>query len=101
MSITEARSPCSVKPAGYVPGRGARSNAVVISKEDLRERRVRFMAPVLGLFYDPPLHLVRGEGGLYDAEGRAYLDAYNNVAHVGRDRFTGRCCTDVSRMDEK
>lgn len=36
------------------------------------------------MFYDTPLHVVRGEGvWLYDAEGRRYLDAYNNVAHVG------------------
>jgi 4-aminobutyrate aminotransferase-like enzyme len=30
------------------------------------------------------VHLVRGEGvWLYDREGRAYLDCYNNVASVG------------------
>ncbi|MFV3126995.1 aspartate aminotransferase family protein [Niveispirillum sp. KHB5.9] len=36
------------------------------------------------LFYDRPLHLVRGEGAwVYDATGRAYLDVYNNVPCVG------------------
>jgi 4-aminobutyrate aminotransferase-like enzyme len=36
------------------------------------------------LFYDDPVHIVRGEGvWLYDADGRKYLDMYNNVAHVG------------------
>jgi 4-aminobutyrate aminotransferase-like enzyme len=36
------------------------------------------------LFYEKPLHLVRGAGvWLYDAQGRAYLDVYNNVPHVG------------------
>jgi 4-aminobutyrate aminotransferase-like enzyme len=36
------------------------------------------------LFYDEPLHFVRGEGvWLYDQDGRRYLDAYNNVPHVG------------------
>ena len=36
------------------------------------------------LFYESPVHLVRGEGvWLYDADGRKYLDMYNNVAHVG------------------
>lgn len=36
------------------------------------------------LFYDKPLHLVRGEGvWLYDKDGRKYLDMYNNVPHVG------------------
>ena len=42
------------------------------------------MGSQLYMFYDPPLHLVRGEGvWLYDAQGRAYLDVYNNVPHVG------------------
>ncbi len=36
------------------------------------------------LFYDHPLHIVRAEGAwMYDAEGRAYLDLYNNVPSVG------------------
>jgi 4-aminobutyrate aminotransferase-like enzyme len=36
------------------------------------------------LFYDDPVHIVRGEGvWLYDADGRKYLDMYNNVPHVG------------------
>jgi len=36
------------------------------------------------LFYDEPLHIVRGEGvWLYAADGRRYLDCYNNVPHVG------------------
>ncbi|MCO6418948.1 aminotransferase class III-fold pyridoxal phosphate-dependent enzyme [Siccirubricoccus sp. KC 17139] len=36
------------------------------------------------LFYEHPLHLVRGEGvHLYDAEGRRYVDMYNNVPCVG------------------
>jgi len=34
--------------------------------------------------YERPLHIVRGSMQyLYDDEGRQYLDAYNNVAHVG------------------
>jgi 4-aminobutyrate aminotransferase-like enzyme len=36
------------------------------------------------LTYRRPLHLVRGSGAwLYDADGAAYLDAYNNVPVVG------------------
>jgi 4-aminobutyrate aminotransferase-like enzyme len=50
----------------------------------LLERRTRLMGADAPLFYSRPLHLVRGEGvWLYDAEGRRYLDAYNNVANVG------------------
>ncbi|MEP7348413.1 MAG: aminotransferase class III-fold pyridoxal phosphate-dependent enzyme [Sphingorhabdus sp.] len=36
------------------------------------------------LFYDKPLHLVRGEGAyLFDTNGRRYVDMYNNVPCVG------------------
>jgi len=42
------------------------------------------LGPSLSLSYRTPLHIVRGEGAyLYDADGRAYLDCVNNVAHVG------------------
>ncbi len=52
--------------------------------DSLLERRYRVLGHNSPLFYDKPLHLVRGEGvWLYDAEGRRYLDAYNNVPHVG------------------
>ncbi|HXV35596.1 MAG TPA: aminotransferase class III-fold pyridoxal phosphate-dependent enzyme, partial [Myxococcota bacterium] len=52
--------------------------------EALIARRVERLGPGLGLFYDRPLHLVRGEGvWLIDASGRAFLDAYNNVPQVG------------------
>lgn len=67
-------------PNGYTPG------AAVLSPEDaaLINRRDRLLGPAYRLFYDEPLHLVRGEGvWLYDREGRAYLDGYNNVASVG------------------
>jgi len=50
----------------------------------LLARRARVLAPTFHLAYDRPLHLVRGEGAwLFDAAGRAYLDAYNNVPVVG------------------
>lgn len=47
-------------------------------------RRQRVLGPGYRLFYDHPLHIVRGEGvWLYDADGQRYLDAYNNVASIG------------------
>ena len=50
----------------------------------LLERRRRALGPAYRLFYEHPLHIVRGEGvWLIDREGRRYLDAYNNVASVG------------------
>lgn len=52
--------------------------------DSLLERRYRVLGRNSPLLYDRPLQLVRGEGvWLYDADGRRYLDAYNNVPHVG------------------
>ncbi len=54
------------------------------SSPSLLKRRQNLLGPAYRLFYDEPLHLVRGEGvWLYDAGGNRYLDMYNNVPHVG------------------
>ena len=46
--------------------------------------RRRHLGPSLSLSYRTPLHIVRGEGAyLLAADGTAYLDCVNNVAHVG------------------
>jgi 4-aminobutyrate aminotransferase-like enzyme len=51
---------------------------------DLLRRRLAALAPSYQLFYDEPVHLVRGEGvWLFDAGGNRYLDCYNNVPCVG------------------
>lgn len=50
----------------------------------LLERRYRVLGRNAPLFYERPVHLVRGEGvWVYDVDGRAYLDVYNNVPCVG------------------
>ncbi|MCX7646267.1 MAG: aspartate aminotransferase family protein [Rhodobacteraceae bacterium] len=52
--------------------------------ESLLARRARLMGPNVPTFYETPVHIVRGEGvWLWDAGGRKYLDAYNNVPQVG------------------
>ncbi|TPN81079.1 aspartate aminotransferase family protein [Mesorhizobium sp. CU2] len=54
------------------------------TEPDLLARRERLLGPNTPLFYTDPVHIVRGEGvWLWDADGRRYLDCYNNVAHVG------------------
>jgi 4-aminobutyrate aminotransferase-like enzyme len=54
------------------------------ARPDIAERRGVVMSRALSLAYAEPLQIVRGRGAyLYDAEGRAYLDLVNNVAHVG------------------
>jgi len=50
----------------------------------LIEARDRLLGRNLSVAYEKPLNIVRGAMQyLYDDEGRRYLDAYNNVAHVG------------------
>ena len=50
----------------------------------LLKRRHDALGAYAPLFYDKPVRLVRGEGvWVEDADGRRYLDVYNNVPHVG------------------
>lgn len=50
----------------------------------LQERRDRVMGPGAPAFYESPVHLVRGEGvWLFGADGKRYLDVYNNVPVAG------------------
>ena len=51
---------------------------------ELLTRRAQLLGPSYRVFYDEPVHLVRGEGvWLWDADGKRYLDMYNNVPCVG------------------
>jgi len=51
---------------------------------DIIRRREKYLAPSFSLSYQEPLHIVRGEGQyLYDVNGKKYLDAVNNISHVG------------------
>jgi 4-aminobutyrate aminotransferase-like enzyme len=53
-------------------------------KAAMVERRRRLLGPAYQLFYQDPVHLVHGEGvWVFDADGKRYLDAYNNVPSVG------------------
>src|SRR6188508_3258654 len=55
-----------------------------MSSATLAARRDRALGAGAPLFYNAPLHIVRGEGVyLFDADGRRYLDMYNNVPCVG------------------
>ena len=59
------------------------STGSMTTSEILAVRRA-VLGPSLSLSYRTPLHIVHGEGAyLFDANGRAYLDCVNNVAHVG------------------
>jgi len=55
-----------------------------MSTTTLAARRDRALGTGAPLFYDKPLHIVRGEGTyLFDETGRRYVDMYNNVPCVG------------------
>lgn len=55
-----------------------------MDKTTLAARRDRALGAGAPLFYDKPLHIVRGEGvHLFDETGRRYVDMYNNVPCVG------------------
>jgi len=52
--------------------------------ESLAARRDRAFGAGAPLFYNTPLHIVRGQGvELFDPDGRRYVDMYNNVPCVG------------------
>ena len=52
-------------------------------QSELLKRRQQLMGQAT-LFYQSPVHIVRGEGVyLYDDAGRKYVDMYNNVPCVG------------------
>jgi 4-aminobutyrate aminotransferase-like enzyme/Ser/Thr protein kinase RdoA (MazF antagonist) len=55
-----------------------------MTAEQILERRAEYLGKSLSISYQKPLHIVRGFlQYLYDQNGRAYLDAVNNVPHVG------------------
>lgn len=55
-----------------------------MNDRNLLKRRKATLGPTYQNFYDEPLHLVRGAGtSLWDADGRQYIDCYNNVVSVG------------------
>lgn len=77
LSLSPDPSPLLKLPAG---ARAPRASSV----ESLRARRTKDVGPSLSVSYRRPLHIVRGAMQLLiDADGRRYLDAVNNVAHVG------------------
>lgn len=52
--------------------------------DELLDRRRRTIGPHSPLFYSTPLHAVSASGvWITAADGARYLDAYNNVPHVG------------------
>lgn len=90
MTLADDRTPASSKTSenGVTPILA--QNACDLDAVDdgpiaeLVQQRLKTMGPMSMLFYRQPLELVRGDGvWLYDAQGSAYLDVYNNVPVLG------------------
>jgi 4-aminobutyrate aminotransferase-like enzyme/Ser/Thr protein kinase RdoA (MazF antagonist) len=81
-SVWTAFSPNPVCLAGIDDSLQAKCQAPGL--RDALGNRQQHVASSLSTAYRTPLHLVRGcMQYLFDADGRRYLDAYNNVPHVG------------------
>lgn len=58
--------------------------ATSMSRGQIAQSRAQHIGPSLSISYYQPLEIVRGSMQyLYSEDGRAYLDAVNNVSHVG------------------
>ncbi|MCV9907581.1 aminotransferase class III-fold pyridoxal phosphate-dependent enzyme [Brucella sp. HL-2] len=54
------------------------------TRAEIIEKRKEILLPNLSISYSEPIKFVRGEGTwLIDNHGRAYLDCFNNVCHIG------------------
>ena len=52
--------------------------------QQVLKRRYQHTSPILSLSYDKPIHMVGSAFQyMYDVDGNTFLDAYNNIPHVG------------------
>jgi 4-aminobutyrate aminotransferase-like enzyme len=55
-----------------------------MTNTEILARRDRLLGAKMTTFYRDPVHIVRGDGAwLFDADGKRYVDMYNNVPCVG------------------
>ncbi|ABD54294.1 aspartate aminotransferase family protein [Jannaschia sp. CCS1] len=72
------------------------------TQQQLLSDRARLLGPNVSTFYNDPVHIVKGDGvWLWEAEGRKYLDCYNNVPHVGHcnPRVVDAICQQASTLN--
>ena len=56
----------------------------MLTRKSIYNLRKTHLSPSLSLSYSEPLHIIKGQAQyLYDADGCQYLDAVNNIQHVG------------------
>ncbi len=78
LAETVLREACGCSPPARSTARPPRAT------EDVMSGRLTRLGPNLSIAYRTPIHFSRGwRQYLYDVDGRRFLDAYNNVPHVG------------------
>ena len=56
----------------------------MLNHKEISKLRKNLLSPSLSLSYDEPLHIIKARGQyLFDANQNQYLDAVNNIQHVG------------------
>ncbi len=56
----------------------------MLNHKEISKLRKNLLSPSLSLSYDEPLHIIKARGQyLFDANQNRYLDAVNNIQHVG------------------
>ena len=57
---------------------------IMLNRRSIQKLRKKHIAPSFSVSYDKPLHIVFGKGQyLYDSDGNKFLDAVNNIQHIG------------------
>ena len=52
--------------------------------EQIVKKRYQHISPLVSISYSQPIHMVQSAFQyMYDAQGNTFLDAYNNIPHVG------------------
>ena len=78
------RQACKLPPCPQQQTKSPQEPNNDLPPEEILRLRRKHLGPSLSIAYRQPLKIIRGAGQyLYDHEGRAYLDAVNNVCHVG------------------
>ena len=68
--------------------------SAVLSREELKKKRERYIVPGVKQLYSDPPHLVKGKGQfLYDDEGKEYLDMFAGIVTVS----VGHCHPKVTQ----
>lgn len=56
----------------------------LVPEKDMVRKRYRHISPILSISYQRPIHIKKAAFQyMYDAHGNGFLDAYNNIPHVG------------------